>query len=1396
MYPSIERPHIGPSTFLFALLFCLVTLTSCSFFAGDTEDVADPVPIRGIDTQGYRSGDLTVTMESPVVGTAGVLVVRLESSETFEALGLDVESDLVRDGEYASFGSGAVETRGFRVPLVLDEVGAFEVSVRLTACRDSDCDDIEEWTVSESFEVKEPPDVLGGDRLPTEPAIPSIDRVGEDSEGLTVVVDELLVVLTWDVEDVGDAVKELAELTDATVIGGIPEIRTYQFVYPSLEAAEAAEEVLDNHPFVEEALLHPAGIGDSAVTPTDYGDEDWETSSSPSGNNWHLELINAPAGWDTRTDASDVTTMIIDLGVNTDHLDLNVAHAWPEENLRPGRDAHGTHVATTACGTANDTVGDSAGMVGVAWDCDLRTYDISGLQKVEGSTDERDSGFAMQFVLGMLDAVEAQAHVVNMSLGWPQDSGNWCRRDEGDQYTRQDGTKGVVPETAVLIERAAEMNALVRRPVELGSNILWVTTAGNECAHIKSGSPKSLGLEFSNVLVVASVDSGGELSFFSGYGESVEVAAGGGSPGVWSADGCDLSLWQEIKFWQSSCEHRDGWYAQGTSMAAPAVTGAASLFRAEFPEASAVQTANCIVTTAEKRRADAPADYAAFVEGEDPRESDDWTRIGILDLRALLEDCDMDGTDAPSGVSDPSEPGSDEEEAFFVPDEQAGVAPVAIVMDISGSMDDADSTGVQKIAGAKTALLDWLDNVETGTPLGLRTYPDQSGTECNHGVARFPIGPRAPSELAPTIRSLRAAGDTPTAEALLATADSMLEAGFDRGTIILVSDGESTCLDPCEAAEAIAASGFSLNFVGVGFDISDGGRSELECIAQEVDGTYLEVTDTVTINDVIERVSVPQVQITATAPDVVLADSGLERAGNRDIVASVFNDSEVAARNVVLRAEMSEVGAGVVAPVQHIGNLGPGETRTVIWTLDPELGLVDTDVAYLLTAQADNSEDFTTQEGRFTVVDAAEAVKPGELIDSRKLVLAGDAFVSGLGTGQCGTDSTYLSALLRVNPQNVMACANTTISGFTYGESQAVPSQLQQLSTRAEENQIDAVVLSLGAADAGIAEFIAACLDAQASCTGDVFGEPTEQFLSQRLSPALTDRVVDLLVGIDAELNSADLTVTSTRPTLVLAFPALFTSPGTACTVGGFSVGSAELRAANQMVADFNGILEGAVAAALELGVAVAFVPDTEQAFLPDHTLCSSQPYADFSSGILGPNENGAVALGQALLRWSNSSEATDGASLLSRDQPSIEASILQETVDTVIAVQAASASAAVTPGSWHELALEGLAENESAQLILDSKQVLWAGSTDPTGRLEAVFVVPPDVANGNHELVVMVAGNANPLPFSKQFDVAPERFPGWAIPAAVGAALWLCALAFTFVWQRRAKAKTLMVAP
>jgi hypothetical protein len=122
-------------------------------------------------------------------------------------------------------------------------------------------------------------------------------------------------------------------------------------------------------------------------------------------------------------------------------------------------------------------------------------------------------------------------------------------------------------------------------------DVLWVFAAGNECRDARLQSPASLVQQFpTNVITVASLNRDGSLRERSNRGNLVTVAAPGQDIFSTLPRSCTLGLF---------CRDRYGTMS-GTSMAAPHVTGLATLLFSNKPEMTAAEAKSCIVGGAVK----------------------------------------------------------------------------------------------------------------------------------------------------------------------------------------------------------------------------------------------------------------------------------------------------------------------------------------------------------------------------------------------------------------------------------------------------------------------------------------------------------------------------------------------------------------------------------------------------------------------------------------------------------------------------------------------------------------------------------------------------------------------------------------------------------------------------
>ena len=245
--------------------------------------------------------------------------------------------------------------------------------------------------------------------------------------------------------------------------------------------------------------------------------------------------IGAPIAWQKST-GKGVKVAVVDSGIDVDHPDLkaNIDPASYDQSCNdtnpdddaPGVDArgvanagHGTHVAGTIAAVANNRIG----VAGVAPDVKLI------VEKTAASNSSCKSFDLSMIQRSITHALDNGAKVINLSLG--------------ETLAQGLPISGVVNGCRQAFNRGA----------------LCVIAAGNEGETKSSGYPKDL-----PALVVTSNDADGHHSFF---GQRADTMWGVSAPGE-----------AILSTWPIDDKTHDGYNEiQGTSMAAPHVSGAAAI---------------------------------------------------------------------------------------------------------------------------------------------------------------------------------------------------------------------------------------------------------------------------------------------------------------------------------------------------------------------------------------------------------------------------------------------------------------------------------------------------------------------------------------------------------------------------------------------------------------------------------------------------------------------------------------------------------------------------------------------------------------------------------------------------------------------------------------------------
>ncbi|CAM2836087.1 S8 family serine peptidase [Rariglobus hedericola] len=316
------------------------------------------------------------------------------------------------------------------------------------------------------------------------------------------------------------------------------------------ESFDATLVALRRSPYhVVYAEADPLILIDAVPSDPKYGSQ-WNLTSS--GEDADASL-NAEAGWQVRTDASNVVVAVTDTGTRTTHEDL-AANLWINLGETPGNNidddnngviddingfnaittsgnisddnGHGTHVAGIIGARGNNNLG----ITGVAWNVRLLTCKFLNNRGV-GTTSDAVAAIHYARLHG--------ADIINAS--WSMGSRSLAL----EEAIRQAGAAGIV----------------------------FVAAAGNQATDIDAAPRYPAASDLPNIVAIGATDRNRALTAFSNYGrDRVHLAAPG--EGI-----------------LSSYNQSDNQYVllSGTSMAAPQAAGALALLKAMHPSEDGLQ---------------------------------------------------------------------------------------------------------------------------------------------------------------------------------------------------------------------------------------------------------------------------------------------------------------------------------------------------------------------------------------------------------------------------------------------------------------------------------------------------------------------------------------------------------------------------------------------------------------------------------------------------------------------------------------------------------------------------------------------------------------------------------------------------------------------------------------
>ena len=352
-------------------------------------------------------------------------------------------------------------------------------------------------------------------------------------------------------EDENDNIEALAEDFKKTypdekysIIGYDKEVKLLVIQIPENERNEIRETInnkIPNHKFLvfDEEIYELNGY----------------ISTSTEDKGWHLNTIHLKQGWTYTKGSPKVRVAVVDDGIQADHpmFKGRIADAYnvfTQDNHLSKGEGHGTHTAGLAVGSADYY---SQGASGVAPNCTLIPIQVFDNKQCPLSA----------LVAGVMYAIHHEADVVNVSIGPSYQGLNVLPVEQQNEIANTQFCN-----VALLWARVCKIAAQKR--------CILVFAAGNDDI-LTSIPPENRNV---SSIVVTAVDKRLYPTVFTNYGPCSDISAPGKN--IYSS------------FPQNTFQSCDG-----TSMAAPIVTGTVALMKSLRKSLTVDQARNALYTTGE-----------------------------------------------------------------------------------------------------------------------------------------------------------------------------------------------------------------------------------------------------------------------------------------------------------------------------------------------------------------------------------------------------------------------------------------------------------------------------------------------------------------------------------------------------------------------------------------------------------------------------------------------------------------------------------------------------------------------------------------------------------------------------------------------------------------------------
>ena len=273
-------------------------------------------------------------------------------------------------------------------------------------------------------------------------------------------------------------------------------------------------------------------------------------------NGWHLKAINVPAAWQITKGNAEIVVAVIDDGLDYTHpmFEGRIVHPYnvfTQDNRLSLGEGHGTHVAGLAVGSTQYL---QQGAAGIAPACQLMPVQVFDNEFCTFSS----------VTSGIMYAIHRGADVINLSIGMSFDGLSQLPVDQ------QRALSGILCTNEELVWR--KIIGIANK-----KNCILVFAVGNDKVLATIPPENRVGSSIN----VAAIDPSLRAAKFSNFGDGSNISA----PGV--------AIYSAYpKHALQSCD--------GTSMAAPIVTGTIALMRSIDPKINVREVLNVLTATGKK----------------------------------------------------------------------------------------------------------------------------------------------------------------------------------------------------------------------------------------------------------------------------------------------------------------------------------------------------------------------------------------------------------------------------------------------------------------------------------------------------------------------------------------------------------------------------------------------------------------------------------------------------------------------------------------------------------------------------------------------------------------------------------------------------------------------------